>query len=144
MSDISLEVYLYFHGNAKEAMEFYKSVFGGDLTASTYGEVPEGTFPTPISDDMKDWYMHASLEGGDIKLMASDTEKASDEAKKVDLSLGGTDETRLREIFAKLSEGGTVNQGLTPMYWGDLFGSLTDKYHINWMMNIGKPGAENA
>jgi PhnB protein len=134
MSDVTLDVYLYFKGQCREAMEFYKDIFGGELTVQTYADVPG------MSDDesTKDWLMHARLEGGDIKLMASDTKKASSTASKVDLSLGGTDETRLREIFGKLSVDGKVNSPLKKEFWGDVFGSLTDKYGVNWMMNIAE------
>ena len=135
MSDVTLDVYLYFRGTCREAMEFYKDVFGGELTVQTYGDTPDA-FPGGVNDETKDRILHAQLAGGDIKMMASDTDKASDVAAKIDLSLGGTDETRLREVFGKLSAGGKVNQPLQKMYWGDTFGSLTDKYGINWMMNI--------
>ena len=133
MSNINLDVYLYFKGQCREAMDFYKSIFGGELTQQTYADVPG------VSDDpaKKDWLMHARLEGGDIKLMASDTDKASPEAAKIDLSLGGTDEVRMREVFDKLAEGGTVHSQLKKEFWGDTFGSLTDKYGVNWMINIG-------
>lgn len=83
--------------------------------------------------------MHATLEGGDVKLMASDTENASDSAKKIDLSIGGKDETHLRQIFEKLGEGGEVHQELAPAFWGDIFGSLTDKFGVNWMVVISRP-----
>lgn len=132
MSDVNLDVYLYFRGQAKEAMEFYKDIFGGELTVQTYAEVPD----MAKDASQKDWLMHARLEGGLIKLMASDTAKASPTAAKIDLSLGGTDETGMREIFDKLSQGGKVNSALKKEFWGDIFGSLTDKYGINWMMNI--------
>lgn len=132
MSDIKLEVYLFFKGECREAMEFYKSIFGGQLNVTTYkdaGVNAEGTSP--------EWLMHASLEGGEVKLMGSDTAQASPEAKKVSLSLGGTDEARMREIFDKLSAGGKVFSALKKEAWGDLFGSFTDKYGVEWMMNIG-------
>ena len=132
MSDINLDVYLFFKGEAKEAMEFYKSIFGGELTVQTYADVPD----MASDDSKKDWLMHAMLEGGDIKLMGSDTDKASPAAAKIDLSIGGTDEARMREIFDKLSQGGKVTMPLKKQFWGDIFGSLTDKYNINWMMNI--------
>jgi PhnB protein len=134
MSDINLEVYLFFKGECREAMGFYKSVFGGELNVTTYkdaGVDAEGTSP--------DWLMHASLEGGEVKLMGSDTAQASPEAKKVSLTLGGTDEARMREIFDRLSAGGKVFSALKKETWGDLFGSFTDKYGIEWMMNIGAP-----
>jgi PhnB protein len=142
MSGVDLDVYLFFKGQCREAMEFYKDIFGGELTVQTYGEAK-----VPGMDEdgsKKDWVMHARLEGGDIKLMASDTEKASPAAAKVDLSLGGTDEAKMREIFGKLSAGGKVNMPLKKEFWGDIFGSLTDKYNINWMMNIttNEPGSK--
>jgi PhnB protein len=138
MSDIFLDVYLFFRGDCREAMEFYKSVFGGDLTIQSYKDVPG------FETNHPNWTMHARLEGGDIKLMASDTEKASPQAAKVSLSLGGTDETRLREIFTALSIGGVITQELKKEFWGDIFGSLTDKFGIEWMMNITQPGSVTA
>lgn len=136
MSDVRLEVYLYFKGNAREAMEFYKTVFGGELNMQAFSDTPADARPPGMTDDMNDWLMHAMLTGGDVKLMASDSANASDKAAKIDLSLGGKDENRLREIFAALSEGGSIYQELTKMFWGDIFGSLTDKFGVNWMVNI--------
>lgn len=135
MSDVKLDVYLYFKGNCREAMEFYKDIFGGELTVQTYGDVP-GNVPDDAGVSNKDWLMHARLEGGDIKLMASDTQQASPAAAKISLSLGGSDEARLREIFGKLGKGGKVFSELKKEFWGDIFGSLTDKYGIDWMVNI--------
>lgn len=132
MAGINLEVYLFFKGECREAMEFYKSVFGGELNVTTYkdaGVEAEGT--------SQDWLMHSSLEGGEVKLMGGDTAQASPVAKKVSLSLGGTDEARMREIFDALSAGGKVFSALKKEAWGDLFGSFTDKYGVEWMMNIG-------
>ena len=132
MGEVRLEVYLFFKGDCKGAMEFYKSIFGGELNVTTYkdaGVNAEGTSP--------DWLMHCSLDGGEVKLMGSDTAQASPVAKKVSLSLGGTDEARMREIFDALSAGGKMFSALKKEAWGDLFGSFTDKYGVEWMMNIG-------
>jgi PhnB protein len=134
MGKINLEVYLFFKGNCREAMEFYKSVFGGELTLSTVGDSPD----VPGMEGMdKNLVMHSSLEGGDVKLMASDSPKASDKAAKVELSLTGTDEAHMKEVFDKLAEAGTVKMKLEKQFWGDLFGSLQDKYGVDWNMNIG-------
>ena|SRR5579862_5420062 len=134
MGKINLEVYLFFKGNCREAMEFYKSVFGGELTISTVGDSPD----VPGMEGMdKNFVMHSNLHGGDIKLMASDSPKASDKAAKVELSLTGTDEAHMKEVFDKLAEGGTVKMKLEKQFWGDLFGSLQDKYGVDWNMNIG-------
>lgn len=134
MSDVTLNPYIYFKGQCREAMEFYKSVFGGDLNVMSYEDMPDDT--PGLEEIDKSWLMHASLNGGDAALMASDTLQASPKAAKIDLSLGGTNEARLREIFEKLSEGGTVNTELRKEFWGDTFGSLTDKFGVTWMMNI--------
>jgi PhnB protein len=133
MANISLEPYLYFKGNAKEAMEFYKSVFGGELEISTAADSPPeaqmpGTKPTDV--------MHASLKGP-VNIYGGDSSKASDKSAKVELSLGGTDEAELRKIFEALSAGGEVRMPLEKQFWGDTFGMFTDKYGVDWMMNIG-------
>ena len=129
MSDIKLNPYLFFKGQAREAMEFYRTVFGGELSMQSRAEVG-------MKDDQPDWLIHCRLEGGDARLMASDTEQASAEARKIELSLMGDDERRLREIFAKLSAGGSVDSPLKKEFWGDTFGKLTDRYGVIWMVNI--------
>ena len=137
MAGISLEPYLFFKGNCREAMEFYKSVFGGELQMSTVGESPEVPGMPNLN---KDWIMHASLKG-DVNLMASDTQKASDKMAKVELSLGGTDEDKMRKIFDGLSTDGTVRMPLEKQFWGDVYGAVTDKFGVEWNMNIGDMGA---
>lgn len=137
MSAISLNPYIFFKGNAREAMEFYKSVFGGELTVQTMGEVPDEAMPPGMNkEEIKDQLMHARLEGGDVTLMASDSTKASPKAAKIELSLSGTDEAKLRKIFDGLAEGGKVNMPLEKQFWGDTFGMLTDKFNLDWMVNI--------
>jgi PhnB protein len=137
MSTITINPYLFFAGNCREAMEFYKEIFGGELTVQTYAEVGMNDGPMPA-----DKLMHADLSGGDIKLMGSDTAAASVKAAKVSLSLGGDDEAKLRDIFEKLSEDVTVQYPLKKEFWGDIFGSLTDKFGIEWMVNIAAPKAD--
>lgn len=135
MSNVSLEPYIFFKGNCREAMEFYKGVFGGELEITEADPEQLGDMPN------KDWFkgkiMHCTLKGGDITFMASDSLKASPEAKKISLSLGGSDEAKMRQIFDQLSAGGKVSMPLKKQFWGDIFGSLMDRYGIEWMMNIG-------
>jgi PhnB protein len=133
MSNITLHPYLFFNGNCREAMEFYKSVFGGELTLQTMGEVP-GDFPG--KEENKDKIIHANLSAESFTLYGSDSTKASDAAAKVEITINGDDEERMREIFKKLSEGGEVVTELRKEFWGDTFGKFTDKYKIDWMMNI--------
>lgn len=137
MKEVTLNAYLFFTGNAKEAMEFYKSIFGGDLSLTTYGEVPGDKNPNTIG--MDDQIIHASLSGGDIDLMASDSPyKDKIHNGKISLSLTSEDEEKMRNIFDNLSEGGKVNQPLDKGFWGDIFGMLTDKYDVDWMIDIRK------
>jgi PhnB protein len=128
---MTLDPYIFFNGNCKEAMEFYKGVFGGEITLQTYEQAGQGNMG--LSGES---IMHAELSGGEAKLFASDTKEASGEAKKIHLCLGGDDEAKMTKIFEGLSDGGKVFQPLQKMFWGDMFGSVTDKYGVEWMMNI--------
>jgi PhnB protein len=136
MSQVTLDPYIYFKGQAREAMEFYKSVFGGELQVTKYADIPD---TSDMGEVGKDWLMHADLSGGDARIFASDTAMASDKVAKIELALGGEDEIRLREIFGKLSEGGEIKRPLQKEAWGDLFGSLKDRFGIEWMINISVP-----
>jgi PhnB protein len=115
-------------------MEFYKGIFGGELTVSSFGDF-KGDMPEGVGM-AADKLMHADLSGGAVRIMASDSQKASSEAKKIELSLSGTDEPKLRGFFEALADGGTINMPLEKAPWGDFFGGLTDKYKITWMVNI--------
>lgn len=132
MSNVNVEPYLFFKGNAREAMDFYKSIFGGEIEGMTY---TASNIPAPEGLSGDSW-MHMSLNGGDVNLMASDTAEASEKSAKISISLGGDDEEKLTRFFNGLSEGVEVQYPLKKEFWGDTFGSLTDKYGIEWMVNI--------
>jgi PhnB protein len=136
MANIKLNPYIFFKGNCREAMEFYKAIFGGELTTMAYEDVPTDF---PGKDAMKGQLMHAALTGGDVELMGSDTQEASEKAAKVTISLSGDEAEKLTAFFDKLSEGVEVQYPLKKEYWGDTFGSLTDKYGVDWMVNISAP-----
>jgi PhnB protein len=130
-----LNPYLGFRDTAKEAMEFYHSVFGGDLTLSTFADVPGG--PDDPAD--QDKIMHAMLttENG-LTLMASDTASSMEYAPGTNysISLSGEDDAELRGYWEKLSEGGNVTMPLEKAPWGDSFGMCVDKYGVSWLVNI--------
>ena len=135
-----LNPYLSFRDNAREAMEFYRSVFGGKLTVSTFKEYHASEDP---SEDNK--VMHAMLEGDNgIVFMAADTPNAMDyrPGANISMSLSGDNEKELRSTFEKLSAGGTIMMPLEKAPWGDTFGMCTDRFGVDWMVNIaGQPSA---
>ncbi|HSX35379.1 MAG TPA: VOC family protein [Patescibacteria group bacterium] len=137
MQPSKLNPYLSFKDNAKEAMEFYKSVFGGELTTSTFKEFHASTDPS--EDNLT---MHAALTADNgIMLMASDTPARMpyNPGNNVSLSLSGDNEVELSGYFEKLSEGGKITMPFEKAIWGDKFGMLTDKFGINWMVNVTLP-----
>ena len=133
-----LNPYLSFKDNARQAMEFYKSVFGGELTMNTFKEFQASQDPSEADN-----IMHAQLESGNgILFMAADTPNGMpfEEGSNISMSLSGENETELRGYFDKLAAGGTVMQPLEKAPWGDTFGMLTDKFGVTWMVNINGAG----
>ncbi len=130
-----LNPYMHFKDQTKEAMNFYKSVFGGELTMSTFREGMNDNGPSA------DNIMHAMLiVGPEMTLMASDTppEMQLNPGASVTLSLSGetNDEEKLKGYWEGLSEGATVTVPLDKSPWGDTFGMLTDQFGMEWMVNI--------
>jgi PhnB protein len=124
--------YLNFNGNAREAMEFYQEVFGGELTLSTFGDLgaAEGADANLI--------MHAALE-----TPAGHTRMGADVPGHMQyqppagfaVSMSGTD-SALQGYFEQLAAKGTVTMPLQKQVWGDAFGMVTDQFGIPWMVNI--------
>ena len=134
---VQLDAYLFFPGNTEQAIGFYQQVFGGQVTITRRGDV----HPTATPEQQKQ-VINALLTGGDITLRASDREDTSISPQtRVELSLIGTDDARLRAMFDGLAEGGAVLTKLERQFWGDIFGSVIDKYGIGWQVNIGAAGA---
>ena len=128
-----LNPYLNFDGDTRQAMEFYKGVFGGELNMNTFGEY--GNEGSPGADKI----MHAQLEtASGFTLMASDTPPGMQRnpGDSMSISLSGDDAGELRGYWEKLSDGGTVTMPLEKQMWGDEFGMLIDKFGIAWMVNI--------
>lgn len=129
-----LNPYISFKDNAREAMEFYKGVFGGKLDISTFGESHTSEDPAYV-----DKVMHAMLEADNgMVLMAADTPPEMEFSKgtQISISLSGDNEEELSGYWKKLSERGVQIVPLEKAPWGDMFGMLTDKFGINWMVNI--------
>jgi PhnB protein len=130
----TLNPYLSFRDNAREAMAFYQSVFGGTLESSTFAEMNMADDPAEANK-----IMHSALTTDNgMVLMASDTPSSMnlDEGSSYSISLSGNDGEQLRGYWDKLLDGGQMNLPLEKAPWGDLFGMLTDKFGTSWMVSI--------
>ncbi|MEJ1179787.1 MULTISPECIES: VOC family protein [unclassified Pseudarthrobacter] len=134
----TLNPYLGFRDNAREAMTFYQSVFGGDLALSTFGEFQASEDPAEA-----DKIMHGMLTTDKgLVLMGADTPNGMDLAQgsSISVSLSGDDEAELRGYWEKLSgDGGSVTVPLEPAPWGDIFGMCRDKFGTAWLVNVNNP-----
>lgn len=136
---VLLNPYLSFRDNAREAMESYRSVFGGELTLNTFAEFQASDDPAE-----QDKIMHATLETpAGLVLMGADTPNGMEYQSPggISISLSGDDEGGLRDYWDALVKGGAVVMPLEPSPWGDAFGMCMDRYGVNWMVNIGGPQA---
>jgi PhnB protein len=130
-----LNPYLNFNGTARQAMEFYRDVFGGELTVSTFADL--GMADGADADKV----MHAQLQtGSGYTIMGADVPQHMEFQAPAGfaVSISG-DDNALKGYFDKLAEGGTVTMALAKQPWGDEFGMLTDKFGIQWMVDIGQP-----
>jgi PhnB protein len=129
-----LNPYISFRDTAKQAMEFYQTVFGGELNLSTFGDFQASDDPAE-----KDKIMHGQLTSpGGLVLMGADTPNRMDytPGDNFSVSLSGDDEAELRGFWDKLAVDGTVTQPLEKAPWGDSFGMLNDKFGVTWLVNI--------
>jgi PhnB protein len=129
-----LNPYISFKDNAREAMEFYQVVFGGKLDVSTFKDLQ-----APVDAEEENLVMHSQLEtDSGLLLMGADTPKHMQyqDGARISVSLSGDDEAALKSCFDSLSAGGTITQPLEKAVWGDWFGMCTDKYGVNWLVNI--------
>jgi PhnB protein len=135
-----LNPYLQFNGNAREAMEAYRDIFGGQLDLNTFGDYQaEGGDHGAAADGI----MHAQLSTDlGFTLMGADTPPGMGEAgPNGQVSLSGDEGDTLRGYFEKLSDGGAVTVPLEKQMWGDEFGMCVDRFGVTWMVNIaGSPG----
>jgi PhnB protein len=129
--------YLSFNGNARQALEFYKEVFEGEITGiQTFGEAD---FPTPPEAD--NLVMHARFEKGNLTLMASDSfpGQTVEIGGNVSLMLEMESEEQVDTLYARLSENGKVLMELQDTFWGARYGSVQDFFGVKWDLNYTKP-----
>lgn len=136
-----LNPYINFRGEAREAIAFYQSVFGGSPTISTFA-----AFGMPMANPAEnEWVMHGQLETpSGYTLMISDapSHMPHTPGSNISISLSGDDDAELSGYWSKLAEGARfVAAELAVAPWGDKFGMLTDRFGIGWMVNIALPKA---
>lgn len=136
---IRLNPYLGFRDDARQAMQFYQRVFGGQLDLNTFADFQASQDPAE-----QDRIMHSQLETDHgLVLMAADTPNSMDYSPGGPhaVSLSGDSEAELRRYWEGLSDGGAVTMPLEKAPWGDTFGMCTDKFGVSWLVNIaGTPG----
>jgi PhnB protein len=133
-----LNPYLNFNGNARQALEFYTSVFGGELTLSTFADF--GTQNSPDADRI----MHGQLEtDAGYTIMAADltSDMEYHPPAGFSVSLSGDDTDILHGYWENLAASGTTTMPLQKQVWGDEFGMCVDKFGVSWLVNISQPQA---
>lgn len=128
--------YLTFNGNCKEAMNYYKSIFGGELSLMVAGETPAASQMPPKYHNQ---ILHSSLKTDNFEIMATDmVPGAFTEGNTVHLTLICKNEDEMKTLFEKISAGGKVNQPISQMFFG-LMADVTDKYGKSWLLELDKP-----
>ena len=134
---MTLNTYLHFNGDCREAFDFYRSIFGGDFEiVQTFGDGPPDM---GIPDAEKNNIMHVSLSVGASMLMGSDVPAAfgppPNKGNNFSISYDAQSKKETDDLFAKLSEGGVATMPPQDMFWGAYFGSCIDRFGISWMVS---------
>jgi PhnB protein len=134
--EMQLNPYLFFDGNCRDAMNFYKDALNADLKIQTVGETPAaGQMPLETHARI----MHAVLSKGGPLLMASDMMGPGlERGNGISLTLNCSSDEEIKAVFERLSAGGEINSPLKTEFWGGTFGQLTDKFGIMWMLSYEK------
>lgn len=134
--------YINFDGQAEEAFTFYKDVFGVEFESpiSRFGDMPPEEGQPPLTEDDKKLVLNVGLLiNGDHLLMGSDVPSFMGEGlvvgTNVYIGLGPDTRAEADRLFAALSDGGKVEMQMADMFWGDYFGSFTDKFGVQWMVS---------
>lgn len=131
-----VNTYITFNGNCREAMNFYQECLGGELFFQTVGESP---MADKIPLKMRESILHSNLTSGDVRIQASDMgDEGLIKGNNVSLMLNCRSEEEIRTTYEKLASGGIASHPLEDTFWSSLFGGLTDKFKIRWMLHFPK------
>jgi PhnB protein len=146
---MKIHSYLNFENKTEEAFRFYERVLGGKLTdIHRFGAIPAGG-GFELSDEQKNLVMHVGLQLPDGQMIMGSDMIAGMGPKRVEgnnfsISVHPDSRQDADRIFNALAEGGTVTMPMADQFWGDYFGSLTDRFGINWMVNYNDPTKQHA
>jgi PhnB protein len=133
---MQLEPYLFFHGRCEEALNFYKECLRGEIVG--IHRFAGSPMEESVDPNFRQKIMHASFVAGDVKFMASDGHPgpAPDGADDIALSLATSDGAEGERIFNALANGGEITMPLGEVFWGGRFGSLTDRFGVQWLVSV--------
>lgn len=132
-----IQPYLFFGGRCEEALEFYRTALGAEVDLlMRFRDSPEPQPPGMLPPGYEKKIMHVSFRIGNTALMASDGCGENNAFNGFSLSLSLADEAAARTAFAALAEGGTVTMPLATTFWSPLFGMVTDRFALGWMISV--------
>ncbi|MNC40573.1 hypothetical protein D3C75_892900 [compost metagenome] len=137
---MAVEAYLNFNGNCREAVEYYADVFETERPKfMTFGESPQNP-DYPLPEEAKDLIMHTRLVISGSTVMFSDTFPGMPfvEGNNINLSIVSDSKEELKKYWDNLKQDGVVEMELQETFWTELYGSLKDKFGINWLFNLGQ------
>lgn len=136
---MSVEAYLNFNGNCREAVEYYAQVFGTEIPKMmSFGEMPPNP-EYPLPEEAKHLIMHTRLNISGSNVMFSDVFPGMPfvAGNNINLTIVSENMDEIQSAFNKLKDGGTVGMDLQETFWSKCYGSLTDKFGIIWQFNLG-------
>jgi PhnB protein len=139
------EPYLFFSGNCEDALNFYQSIFGGEIVeVSRFKDMPSDVREeSTIGSEHDNRIMHATFKSPSLNFMASDGRPGKQYGEgPISLCIGTSDASEAQRLFDSLAQGGNVEMPLADSFWGAKFGMLTDKFGIDWMVNCRLDGHE--
>ena len=140
VAEFQVEAYLYFGGRCEEALEFYASAIGASVEmVMRFSESPDPMPPGVLAPGFENKIMHASFRVGQARVMASDGCDEGSVFSGFSLALSAKTNADATEMLEALADGGTIKMPLTKTFWSPLYGTLTDRFGINWMVMVALP-----